>query len=174
MPINGHTIVFDYNPSDLKYFFPLGLMFLFVPFVIFVCMMFMEVPWHIHILGLPFLITAIILFVTGWIIRRNKEKEIYISVSPKGVITPKGKFIQREEIDYCFIKFEVSKETNLIYKAKFVVVLKSGKKKSFNFINYIVPFDWNMEIFPKRVNEIVGIPLFRDSVISIHETRRTD
>lgn len=174
MPIDGQTIIFNYNPNDQKYFVPLGLIFLFVPFVIFACSFVMEVSWFVYIIALPFLIASIYMFVIAWVMKRKAEKGVYISVSPKGVTTPKGKFYPIKDIDYCHIQFFVAKETGLIFNAHFHIQLKSGKKKHFKFGNYIVPFDWDMKSFPQKVNDIIGIPLLRDSVITVQETFTKD
>jgi hypothetical protein len=165
----GHTIIFKYTPTDHLSLVSLGLFFLFVPFVIFVCSLFMKIPWHIYLISLPFFITSIYLLVFAWIIKRNFRKGVYISVSPKGVINPRGKFFPIEDIDNCYVHFEVAKETGQIYKAYFNILLKSGKKKRYKFNNYIVPFDWDMNTFPHKVNAILGISLFTDSVIEIRE-----
>lgn len=170
MPIDGHTIIFTYYPADLKYFVPLGLVFLIIPAILVICVFFDLMSWlYASILSSPFLITSICLFIYAFVMKRKDDRGVYISVSPKGVITPRNKFIPITEIDNCYIHFNVAQETGMIYKAFFNILLKSGKKKKFIFTNYIVPFDWNMKSFSKKANEILGITLFSESEVSVHK-----
>ena len=175
MPIDGHTIVFTYHPADLKYFSPLGLVFLIIPAILGVYSIYKTVPWLLWIiLGIPLLITSLYLLIYGLVMKLKENKGLSLTVSPKGMITPSDRFIPIEEIDRCYIHFDVAKETGLIYKAIFTVLLKSGKKKKIRFTNYTVPFEWDMKSFPNKANDILGVTLFGDSEISIHETPPPD
>lgn len=173
MSIQGNTLVFEYNSkADSKITMQLGVILLVVPFIIGIVFLFLHVPSGllniIGIIGVTFLIASVVLIVKAISMKVKQKKEIYISVSPQGVTTPKKKFIPIEEIDNCYVQFEVLETSGVCYKVSFVVRLKSGKKTSFDFSNYTVPFAWNMENFHEGANKMLGFPLFIKSIINIH------
>ena len=174
MTIQGNTLVFEYNSkADSKMTMQVGLILFVVPLIIGIMLLSLHVsPGLLNILGIigaAFLIASVFLIVKAISMKVKQKKEIYISVSPQGVTTPKKKFIPIEKIDNCYVQFEVLEISGTCYKASFVVQLKSGKKTSFDFSNYTVPFAWNMENFHEGANKMLGFPLFNKSIINMHK-----
>lgn len=174
MSIQGNTLVFKYNSkADSKITMQIGVILLVVSLIIGMVLLFIHnssgLFFIIMEIGVAFLIASVVLIVKAILMKVKQKKEIYISVSPQGVTTPKKKFIPIEEIDNCYIQFEVMETRDVCYKVSFFVRLKSGKKICFDFSNYIVPFDWNMQCFHEKANNKLGFPLFIKSIINTHK-----
>jgi hypothetical protein len=163
MSIKGNTIVFEYNPkTSIKVYLWLGLAMFLVPLIIFIFLFFKEVRWNIINIGIVFLILSLWFWIKACVMKSRQKKEINITVSPKGVITPKGELIPIESIDHCFLKFCYD-QMNVLIAVFFNIQLKSGKINSFKFNDYFVPFDWSVETFAEKANGKLGVRLFSRS-----------
>ena len=175
MTMNENTIEFNYKAkSTSKGFFVIGLVLLLISVVLLIVSFTSEskdAQWNRFIPAAVLLIVALYFLFRALVMNIKEKRNLKICISPQGVTTPKGRLIPIEDINHCVLEYRVGTYTGVCSKVYLIIQLKSGKKETFDFSYYAVPFsyDFKKNDFHEKTNTILGIPLFDRGILTMYD-----